>query len=133
MVPPAVCWSGQPVALVDKIECSFNGVERQPGWSLLPAGERTIARISLLFPATQGKKSNSMPNPAEFIGDILIQSTAYGPCSGKISAYREGGGRETGRYHLFAASELGIGYEVYAPILASTWRQPWRRKSTVPL
>jgi len=65
MVPPAVCWIGQPVALVDKIECSFNGVERQPGWSPLPAGERKMARISLLFPATQGKKSNSTPNPAE--------------------------------------------------------------------
>ncbi len=36
MVPPAVRLSGQPVALVDKSECSFNGVERQPGWSVSP-------------------------------------------------------------------------------------------------
>jgi hypothetical protein len=38
MVPPAVGWSGQPVALVDEIQCSFNGVERQPGQSATPAG-----------------------------------------------------------------------------------------------
>lgn len=38
MVPPAVCWSGQLVALLDKIECSFNGVERQPGLRRRPHG-----------------------------------------------------------------------------------------------
>jgi len=45
MVPPAVCWSGQPVALLDKIECSFNGLERQPGLRTKPIPETVRAVI----------------------------------------------------------------------------------------
>src|SRR5271156_6466751 len=45
MVPPAVRWGGQPVALVDKIECSFIDVERQPGLRRGPMPETVRAVI----------------------------------------------------------------------------------------
>ena len=125
MVPPAVRWSGQPVALVDEIECSFNGVERQPGWPPSPAGKERWPEFPCFSLPLREKNRIRYPIRPSFADDSLILSNAYGPCSGKISAYPEGDSRETGRHQPFCC--LGTrhqGRSIHSDLgtnLASTW------------
>jgi hypothetical protein len=75
MVPPVVGWSGQPVALVDEIECSFNDIERQPG-SHSASREAKIAEIRRFLPELREKSQFGIqkrlkPSPIRYVYQML--------------------------------------------------------------